>query len=90
MSTKHPAKEARCSSKQVEAFEAIATNMDPSAHHRTIKALLDKGMIECVGKKRVGRDAFGSIDIPIYAVPRNVHLQWCRWCDENVSDAEDY
>ena len=72
---------------QRRAFEAIAINIPPRASRVTLDALVSKGVIE-VHKRTVGHDCFGGIVIDDYSVPLPVHMQWCQWCDENISDAE--
>jgi hypothetical protein len=73
---------------QRAAFEAVAAGMEPRAASRTIRALLDCGVLTC--KERVvGRDIFGAIRVPVYELPLSVHMQWCEWCAENVKEATD-
>ena len=72
---------------QIAAFEQIATGVAlPPAHHKTLAALEAKGLIVRTPNKVLGRDGFGAVSIPQYAVPINVHMQWCEWCAENVTD----
>lgn len=83
---KHPC--AGRSQRQVEIFEAIAVNLEPPFSPRSLRALLDAGLVEQVGVRVLGRDAFGAIKVPVYAVPLPVHYQWCQWCSENVGDED--
>jgi hypothetical protein len=65
---------------QRKAFEAIAINQQANVSLRTIDALLKAGLIEKCGDRVVGRDRFGIISIPVYAVPLPIHFAWCEWC----------
>lgn len=86
--TKHPYH--GLSKHAIEIFERIATGQKPHGYYRTMKALVGAGLIMEVGVMTIGRDAFGAIEEPIYDIPIPVHYQWCRWCDENVSEADIY
>jgi hypothetical protein len=68
------------------AFERIAVGMPTGAAHPTIVKLLAAGLI--VVEMKHGRDALGSYSWPEYHVPLPVHMQWCKWCSENITDAE--
>lgn len=77
---KHPAEEKRCTKRQVEVFDQIASGVtNPSCHPSTINALSLKGLI-AADWELTGRDAFGEIRIPRWYVPIPVHMQWCNWC----------
>lgn len=73
---------------QLNAFEALAVGSAPMATSATIKALICKGVVIQGVDRVVGRDAFGLIRVPTYDVPLSTHMQWCRWCDENVGEAD--
>ena len=85
--TKHPC--AGLSQAAKSAFERVAVGQSPLASPATIQRLLDRGLIELVGNRPLGRDAFGKVTIPIYGVPLSVYYQWCQWCYENVPDDEN-
>lgn len=72
----------------IKTFEEIACGLDSSFRPKVIRTLLDAGLIELVGERLLGRDAFGAIKVPVYEVPTPIHIQWCAWCAENVEDAE--
>ena len=82
--TKHPC--AGRSAVAVETFEAIAAGQTPPFRPKTIRALLDAGLIEQIGERTLGRYALGTIKAPVYDVPLGVHMQWCEWCAENCPD----
>ena len=67
---------------QRAAFEQIATNGYGPFHPKVIAALLARGLIVRSEDEILGRDAFGIISIPTYAVPIPFHMQWCEWCSE--------
>ena len=71
---------------QQEAFEQIGAGNSTAArcHPKSVKFLLDHGMIEYVGMKTLGRDCLGLIQVPEYEVPLPIHMEWCKWCSENV------
>ena len=80
MKTKHPA--AGMTRAQKETFEQIAINCDSGHHPRTIKKLLQAGLIEQEDDKILGRGILGVISVPTYSVPLHWHWQWCEWCAE--------
>lgn len=72
---------------QERALSLIAINMHPFAHPKTIKVLLDKGLIVKhertiygKGNSPIDRIPMGTND---YEVPLPVHYEWCKWCSEN-------
>jgi hypothetical protein len=70
---------------QQEAFEQIATgNSLPPMRPRTRDVLLKRGMIFEAGKRVLGRDRFGAIEVPAYEVPTPEHIEWCAWCSAQV------
>ena len=81
--TKHPC--AGMTKAQMRAFEALAVGMPSPCAPKTIKALLDRGVLVQSGQSNF-RDGLGAYSIPIYDVPFAVHRQWCEWCAENVGD----
>lgn len=81
--TDHPCK--GMTKAQRAAFEQITINERPTASHKTLLALRNAGLID-YRDKVVGRDALGLITVPEWFVPLPVHIQWCEWCSENVSD----
>lgn len=81
---RHPA--AGCTRRQIEVFEQIAIGNDDGHSPRTIKALLDKGLIVELAPKVVGQDVFGLITVPQYQVPIHLHAQWCDWCAEQPGE----
>ena len=82
--TKHPC--AGMTPYQRKAFESIAVGQCLGFRFSTYEKLLEKGLIERLKDRVVGRDMFGLIKVPNYEVPFQVHMQWCCWCDENVTD----
>lgn len=80
--TDHPCKGR--SKVQITAFEAIATGQEPPPRQRTINALLNSGLIELAGMRKIGEDRFGAIELPEYQVPIPIHIQWCRWAAETI------
>lgn len=78
--TKHPA--AGMTPAQRRDFELIASNQFPTGGHRTITKLKARGLIADGPPRVVGRDAFGDVVAPTWAVPPHVHAQWCEWCSE--------
>ena len=86
----HPAKAAKCSKRQIEAFEQIGAGVSsPSGYAASVfESLLAKGLIEICGVKTLGRDYFGKIQIPEFQQPLPVHMQWCQWCSENLTEED--
>lgn len=78
--TDHPCR--GMSATAVQTFEMIAISEHPVLRRKTIKALLARGLIVQIGMRQLGRDRFGAIEIPEYAVPIDVHMQWCQHCAE--------
>jgi len=83
MPSNHPAHSAHCTKSQVDAFELIAVGRSDQAYAeysaKTIQALIDKGLVVLVGVKGVH---------PTYEVPIDKHIEWCKWCDEHISDPD--
>lgn len=79
MGATHPAKEAKCSKRQIDVFEQIAIGMDGGHHPATLRALKKKGLIAST-LPPMGRDAIGTISVYRYHVPLHIHVQWCEWC----------
>lgn len=88
--TKHPAK--GCTAKQIEAFERIATGDSTPAFvpKKTIDALKRKGLIEDAGRFNAGGPGAMAIWITRYQVPIHIHMEWCKWCSENVGEEATY
>ena len=88
--TLHPAKAAKCTPRQIEAFEQIGAGVShPTGFKPSIfEALLTKGLIEVCGVKTLSVDRFGPVQLPEYQQPIHIHMQWCKWCSENISDEE--
>jgi hypothetical protein len=88
--TPHPAKAAGCSKRQIEAFEQIGAGVTrPSGYSdKVFLALLEKGLIEVCGVKVLCKDRFGTVQVPEFQQPLPVHIQWCKWCSENVTEEE--
>jgi len=63
-------------SAQRRALDAIGCGEPPRCSSKTLKALLDAGLIEETGGE-IRRDALGSYRIPTYEMPIPVHMQWC-------------
>ncbi|TXN76172.1 hypothetical protein FV228_01350 [Methylobacterium sp. WL18] len=61
---------------QRNALDAIGCGEPPRCSPKTIRALLDAGLIVDTGGE-VRCDALGSYRIPSYAMPIPVHMQWC-------------
>jgi len=71
---KHPGK----TKAQRQALDAIGCGQfSPRMAKKTREALLDAGLIQEIGRKVLGHDQFGVIDVPEYAMPIGVHMQWC-------------
>ena len=88
--TLHPAKAAKCSKRQIEAFEQIGAGVSfPFGYATSVfETLLAKGLIEVCGIKALGQDRFGKIQVPEFQQPITVHMQWCKWCSENITKEE--
>lgn len=84
--TDHPCK--GMTKGQRAAFERVAINQPPYASDRTLKALLDRGVVTR-GEDKVVRDGLGEFRIPTYIVPLPIHAQWCEWCSEQPDTGID-
>lgn len=58
------------------ALDRIGCGEPPSCSPKTLRNLLDAGLIVDVGGE-TRRDALGSYRVPSYAMPIHVHMQWC-------------
>lgn len=72
---------------QQDAASRVACNMDPQCSPKTIKALVDRGVIEWF-KVRVGTDSLGAICVTEYRIPIGVHIQWAEWCSREYEAAK--
>lgn len=82
---KHPAPKGA----QRRMFEQVATGVDcPPGAAATRRALVDKGLIQKVGSRFVGRHPF-QVELPCFEVPLHIHMQWCEWCSENFTENEE-
>ncbi|TXM96795.1 hypothetical protein FV242_33020 [Methylobacterium sp. WL64] len=61
---------------QRRALDAIGCGEPPRCSPKTLKSLLDAGLIVDVGTE-TRRDALGSYRVPAYAMPIPVHMAWC-------------
>ncbi|MBA4267848.1 MAG: hypothetical protein C0447_00260 [Methylobacterium sp.] len=71
-----------------EIFEQIAIGNDGGHHPRVIEALCRRGLIERHGVDVASGIPGVKLTVDRYAVPLIVHMAWCAWCGENVSDAD--
>ena len=70
------------SEKQSDVFEQICINNDAGHNKRTLKALENKGLIECK-MLPVNDGGFPPINILRSRVPVAIHMEWCQWCSDN-------
>lgn len=72
------------------ALDRIGCGEPPGCSPKTLKAMLDAGLIVDQGGE-VRRDALGSYRIPAYAMPIGVHFAWCSavaFTDEEMAEFE--
>lgn len=73
----------RLSETQLQVLAMIAMNQDCGHHPRTIKSLLDKGLI-------VSYDEITNWGhLKRFNMPIDVHVHWCAWCSENYKEETD-
>ncbi len=65
---------------QEQVFEQIAINNDGGHNQRTLISLVKKGFIEPYQEEMIG------CTITRYMVPLPTHMEWCKWCDNNIKD----
>lgn len=83
--TDHPCK--GLSKAAVIAFEKVAVDQEPRAARSTLAMLVRRGLL--TPHQQCDRNGdFGVFTWTSYTVPTNIHMQWCKWCHENVTDAE--
>ncbi len=79
--------------KQQDVLGYIAINQDEGHDPKTTAALEELGLIEGYEE-----EIFGKGDSPIdrmpmvvrrFAVPLPIHMAWCFWCSENISDEDE-
>ena len=85
MKTEHPAIAAKCTKRQIEVFEQIATG-NTSHPKKIVDVLLGKKLV-CL-QEHESKDKLGVFKWQEPFVPANIHFQWCCWCDENITDEE--
>lgn len=72
------------------ALDRVGCGELPSCSLKTLKALLDDGLLIEEGGE-VRRDALGTYRVPSYAMPIPVHFQWCSavaFTDEEMAAFE--
>jgi hypothetical protein len=72
------------------ALDRIGCGEPPSCSPKTLRSLLDAGLIVDAGGE-TRRDALGSYRVPSYAMPIPVHMQWCSavaFTDEEMAAFE--
>lgn len=80
---------------QDKAFGQIAIGQHPFCSPKTIRALLDKGLIKEGEDKKIYGKGNSPIDrIPVvvkdYYVPLDIHMEWCAWCaEQNIEEEEE-
>jgi DNA-binding HxlR family transcriptional regulator len=83
--TDHPCK--GMTKAQIATFERIAINQPPYASgrtlsDRTLKALLDRGLIERVSRENRDPTTGWKFEWWEYHVPLPIHMRWCEWCSQ--------
>lgn len=86
MAAEHPC--AGLSARATEVFEQIAVNEDTGHHPRILKQLVERGLIEPREETVAGPFRGTTIAVTRYSVPMPVHMAWCAWCAENVTDED--
>ena len=81
--TTHPVLDAGGKEVHVNAFERIGAGQSPRCARSVTQWLLKNGLIVFLHEKTVSND---PIKIPVYEVPLAIHMQWCKWCSENVPE----
>jgi hypothetical protein len=84
--TQHPC--AGLTKRAREVFEQIAIGNDGAHHPQVIAKLLRAGLIEQHDEQVPSGIRGLSMTVHRYGVPLLVHMQWCAWCDENVTQAD--
>ena len=72
----------KLSEQELQALANISINIDTKDNYHIYKRLEKKGLITKTGMQEVGRDAFGSIRVPRWEMPLDVHIDWCKYCSE--------
>lgn len=76
---------------QRRVFEAIAINEDGGHHPKTLRVLLNRGLI--VAAEELDQRGWPPLMITRYHVPLPIHMKWCAWCagrEEEKTDARLY
>lgn len=84
-----PAHPGRTSAER-RALDAIGVGEVPHCSPKTIKNLLDAGLIVKSGA-HVRGDALGTYSVPFYSMPIPVHILWCAAVaatDEEMAEFE--
>ena len=72
------------------ALDQVGCGEPPSCSPRTLRRLLDGGLLIDQGGE-VRRDALGTSTVPSYAMPLPVHYAWCSavaFTDEEMAEFE--
>jgi hypothetical protein len=73
-----------------EALDRVGCGEPPGCSHKTLRNLLDAGLIVEAGSQ-TRRDSLGEYQIRAYAMPVAVHMRWCAAAevtDEEMAELE--
>lgn len=85
----HPAKQAKCSTRQIEVFEQIAVGVDTGHSPATLRVLEDRGLI--VIEDLVLQPTLQCpwpVIVKSASVPIPVHYAWCVWAAQQPLSGE--
>jgi hypothetical protein len=57
---------------------------------KTMKKLLDEGLLRQCGEKVICRDRFGTVAVPEYEMPLPVHIEWTLWNAEQFDKEQQH
>jgi len=87
MGVDHPCK--GMTKAQIATFEQVAIGVSlPPATPATWRSLERRGVVER-RSDLIRSDRLGKFSLPQWSVPIHVHMQWCKWCSENVEDGAE-
>jgi hypothetical protein len=64
----------------------IAINEDQFHHPRTLKVLIDRGLIHEHEEQHPG--ALGMLKVKRYGMDIATHMAWCYWCSAKLKEEE--
>ncbi len=82
----HEKKIKQLSTKEREVLDQVAINRGSGHSLAICQKLSEMSLIEQSGIEVIGKDAFGTIEVPFWSMPIDVHIVWCEVCSKETEE----